>query len=121
MNVNFMYEIMIRAVGIDTQVQVLKCQNENPNILYCTILIFVESKLNTFSDGFKVIRKIFYLFRDYKPYLFFSYLGIAIGLFALALFLPVFYEYLQTGLVPNFPTLIVSGVFLIFRGKSIFL
>lgn len=68
------------------------------------------SKLNTFKDGFKVIRLIFYLFRDYKPFIFFSYLALILAIIALAMFLPVFIEFLQTGLVPKFPTLIVSGV-----------
>lgn len=69
------------------------------------------SKLNTFSDGMKVIRIIFYLFRDYKPFLFFTYLAIFVMAVALIMFLPVFFEYLETGLVPKFPTLIVSGIF----------
>lgn len=69
-----------------------------------------ESKLNTLSDGFKVIRIIFYLFRDYKPFLFFTYLSIAVALLSFLMFLPILLEYLETGLVPRFPTLIVSGV-----------
>lgn len=71
------------------------------------------SKLNTYTDGFKVIMTIFKLFRDYKPFLFFSLLSILLFFIALGLFLPVFIEYLQTGLVPRFPTLIVSGFILI--------
>lgn len=71
------------------------------------------SKLNTYTDGFKVIMTIFKLFRDYKPFLFFSILSIILFLIALGLFLPVLIEYLQTGLVPRFPTLIVSGFILI--------
>ena len=63
------------------------------------------SKLNTYSDGFKVIMTIFKLFRDYKPLIFFSILL----LIAATLFIPVFIEYLTTGLVPRYPTLIVSG------------
>lgn len=69
-----------------------------------------NSKLNTFKDGFKVIRLIFYLFRDYKPFIFFSYIALILATIALGLFIPVFIEFLQTGLVPKFPTLIVSGV-----------
>ena len=69
-----------------------------------------ESKLNTLSDGFKVMRIIFYLFRDYKPFLFFTYLSIAVALLSFLMFLPILLEYLETGLVPRFPTLIVSGV-----------
>lgn len=71
------------------------------------------SKLNTYTDGFKVIMTIFKLFRDYKPFLFFSLIAAILGLTSLALFIPVFIEYLQTGLVPRFPTLIVSGFFMV--------
>jgi len=69
-----------------------------------------ESKLNTFNDGIKVLRTIFTLLRDYKPYIFFSFIAFCIGVISMILFIPVFYEYLQTGLVPRFPTLIVAGV-----------
>ena len=68
-----------------------------------------ESKLNTYSDGFKVLMTIFKLFRDYKPFWFFSMLSLCLLLVALGLFIPVLIEYINTGLVPRFPTLIVSG------------
>ena len=67
------------------------------------------SKLNTYSDGFKVIMTIFKLFRDYKPLFFFSIISAILLVIAAGLFIPVFIEYLQTGLVPRYPTLIVSG------------
>lgn len=66
------------------------------------------SRLNTYSDGMKVIFTIFRLFRDYKPLLFFSCISVVLLAVAAILFVPVFYEYLQTGLVPRYPTLIVS-------------
>lgn len=68
-----------------------------------------ESKLNTYTDGMKVIMTIFKLFRDYKPLLFFSILSFILVIISLILFIPVFKEYIQTGLVPRFPTLIVSA------------
>ena len=68
------------------------------------------SKLNTYSDGFKVLLTIARLFRDYKPFLFFSVVSLAFMIVSLVLFLPVLGEYLKTGLVPRFPTLIVSGL-----------
>lgn len=68
------------------------------------------SKLNTFSDGFKVLMTIARLFRDYKPFAFFSSIFLLCLLFAFGMDIPIFVEYLETGLVPRFPTLIVSGV-----------
>lgn len=66
------------------------------------------SKLNTYSDGFKVILTIIKLYKDYKPLSFFgicSLLSFALGL---GFFIPVFIEYLSTGLVLRFPTLFAS-------------
>lgn len=68
-----------------------------------------ESKLNTYSDGFKVLKTIFRLFKNYRPLLFFNMLSLILTIISLILFLPVFFTYLKTGLVPHFPTLIVSG------------
>ena len=66
------------------------------------------SKLNTFADGFKVLRTIARLFRDYKPFQFFSIVSGIIFLIALLLLLPVLVEYYKTGLVPRIPTFIAS-------------
>lgn len=68
-----------------------------------------ESKLNTYSDGFKVLKTIMKLYKDYKPFGFFGMLSLLLLLVAVVAFVPVFITYLKTGLVPNFPTLIVSG------------
>ena len=67
------------------------------------------SKLNTFSDGFKVIKKAFSLFIHFKPLLFFSILAGVLFLAGAIGMIPVFVEYFATGLVPRFPTLIVCG------------
>lgn len=67
------------------------------------------SKLNTFSDGIKVIKTILRLFRDYRPLAFFSLASLIMTILSLILFIPVFNEYFETGLVPRYPTLIVSG------------
>lgn len=69
-----------------------------------------ESKLNTVSDGIKVLTTIANLFRDYKPLMFFSCISLICVLLALILFVPVLGEYFSTGIVMRFPTLIVSGV-----------
>jgi glycosyltransferase involved in cell wall biosynthesis len=68
-----------------------------------------ESKLNTFSDGFKVLKTIFRLFKEYKPFAFFGTTALIFLIISLALFVPVFSGYVKTGLVAKFPTLIVSA------------
>ena len=73
-----------------------------------------ESKLSTFSDGMKVLTTIFRLFRDYKPLRFFSYIALFLVFIALVALIPVLVEYLHTGLVPRYPTLIVCGFVILF-------
>ena len=68
------------------------------------------SKLNTFRDGFKVIFTIVKLYKDYKPLAFFSLIALIFLAISIWLFVPVIIEYLQTGLVPRFPSLITSGI-----------
>lgn len=68
-----------------------------------------ESKLNTVSDGIKVLKTIVSLFKEYKPMIFFSLFGILFLIISLIFGIPVFNEYFETGLVPRYPTLIVSG------------
>ncbi len=68
-----------------------------------------ESKLNTFSDGFKVLHTIVKLYRDYKPLGFFSICAAILTVIAVVLFIPIFIDYIETGLVQRFPTLFVCG------------
>ena len=68
-----------------------------------------QSKLNTVSDGIKVLRTIGRLFRVYKPFLFFGMMALILMLLSGGFFLPVLLHYVRTGLVPNQPTLIVCG------------
>lgn len=67
-----------------------------------------ESKLNTFSDGFKVLFTIFNLYRQYKPFRFFCLVALLLFLISMVLFIPVFIDYIETGLVMRQPTLVVS-------------
>ncbi len=71
------------------------------------------SKLNTYSDGFKVLKTIATLFKEYRPGLFFDIVAILLFLLSLILGIPVLNEYFKTGLVPRFPSLIVATVFLV--------
>ncbi len=67
------------------------------------------SKLNTVSDGIKVLSTIGKLYKNNKPFAFFGIIALILALIAAIMFLPVFSEYLHTGQVRRFPTLIVSG------------
>lgn len=71
------------------------------------------SKLNTYSDGFKVLKTIMRLFKEYRPQLFFSILAFLFLAISVGFGTPVFVDYFKTGLVERFPTLIFSGFMLI--------
>lgn len=68
-----------------------------------------ESKLNTYSDGLKVLKTIFRLYKNYRPMGFFGGMAAIMTGVAVGLFIPILMKYIHTGLVPNFPTLIVCG------------
>lgn len=70
------------------------------------------SKLNTYSDGFKVLKTIARLFKEYKPMVFFGIISLLFLVISICFGAPVFYEYFKTGLVARFPTLIFSGFML---------
>lgn len=79
-----------------------------------------ESKLNTYSDGIKVIMTIVRLFKNYKPFAFFGVLAFLLALIATVFFVPVFASFLKTGMVEQFPTLIVCGFVVIAAIQSFF-
>ena len=78
------------------------------------------SKLNTYSDGFKVLKTIARLFANYKPMSFFSIIAAVLMILSLAFFIPIVVEYVKTGLVPKFPTLITCGFVMIAAIQSFF-
>lgn len=79
-----------------------------------------ESKLNTYSDGFKVIRTIIRLFRTYRPMRFFGIIAVILAILSIGFFIPVMNEYIQTGLVTKMPTLVVCGFVMIVAIQSLF-
>ena len=79
-----------------------------------------ESKLNTYSDGFKVLKTIARLYRTYNPMGFFGFIAFLLALISVGFFIPVLIEYIDTGLVLKFPTLIVCGFTMIAAIQSFF-
>ncbi|MBQ3898434.1 MAG: glycosyltransferase, partial [Lachnospiraceae bacterium] len=95
-------EMTIHAVNYNMQVEnVVATYRDRPD--------GSVSKLNTFSDGMKVIRKMFTLYKNYRPFNFFGLIALVLALIAVGLMIPIVIEYFETGLVPRFPTLIASG------------
>ena len=107
------YPVLSHGFEIETEMTIhalhRNMQVENVVIDYRDRPEGSESKLNTYSDGFKVLRTIARLYKDYRPFGFFSILAAVLAIVSLAFFVPVLAEYFATGLVPRFPTLIVCA------------
>lgn len=79
-----------------------------------------ESKLNTMSDGLRVLKTIGRLFRTYKPFAFFGGAALILAALSIGFFVPVLMTYGRTGLVPNMPTLVMCGFAAIAALQSLF-
>ncbi len=78
------------------------------------------SKLNTFADGFRVIKTMVKFFKNYNPLAFFGAISLVLTVLAAAFFIPIFIDYLNTGIVPKIPTLLVCGFTVIAALQSLF-
>ena len=78
------------------------------------------SKLNTFSDGFRVLMTIARMYQTYKPLNFFGMLAAALAALSVIFMIPILIDYSKTGLVPHFPTLIVCGFAMLAAMQSFF-
>jgi len=106
-------EMTIHAVNYNLQV-------ENVIVQYRDRPEGSESKLNTFKDGMRVIRKMLQLYKNYQPLKCFSLIAGVLFVAAIVLFIPILVEYFQSGLVPRFPTLIVCGFMVLAGIQSLF-
>ena len=79
-----------------------------------------ESKLNTYSDGFRVLNTIAKLYRNYKPMAFFGLVAAVLLILGIGFFIPVFVTFLETGRVGKIPTLIVCGFAVLGAIQSLF-
>ena len=107
------FPVLSQGFEIETEMSIhavdKRMRIENVVVDYRDRVAGSVSKLNTFTDGMKVLSTIGRLYRVYRPMRFFGVIAALLVLIAAAFFIPVYVEYLKTGLVPNFPTLIVSG------------
>jgi glycosyltransferase involved in cell wall biosynthesis len=77
------------------------------------------SKLNTYRDGVRILRVMITLFKNERPLAFFSWAALVLGLVAIGLSIPVFITYVETGLVPRFPTAILSSTLMLLAFLSL--
>ena len=108
------YPVLSKGFEIETEMTIHAIERnmriENVVIEYRDRPAGSVSKLNTYSDGFKVLCTIGRLYKNYHPFSFFGVLALILFLVSLLFFLPVFGEYLVTGLVPRLPTLVVCAI-----------
>ena len=116
------FPVLSRGFEIETEMSIHALDKnlyvENLVIEYRDRPAGSESKLNTYSDGIKVLKTIARLFKNYKPLNFFGIIAFILFVLALIFFIPVLYAYIQTGLVKNFPTLIVCVVVFRFAASN---
>ncbi|MFO9711865.1 glycosyltransferase family 2 protein [Limosilactobacillus oris] len=108
------YPVLSHGFEIETEMSIFATVNnlavKNHIIDYRDRPAGSTSKLNTFSDGFKVLKLIFTLYRNYKPFKFFGFLSLLLVILSVAFFIPyVWLPYKATGKVLNMPTLVVCG------------
>lgn len=107
------FPVMSKGFEIETEMTIFGVYNhmqiDNVIVEYRDRPEGSESKLNTYSDGFKVLRTIVRLYRDYKPMGFFGLLAFVLAALGIGFFVPVLLDFIQTGIVDKFPTLIVCG------------
>lgn len=118
------FPVMSKGFEIETEMTIHAVNNnmqvENVIVEYRDRPEGSESKLNTYSDGMKVIFTIIRLFREYKPMAFFSMLSFVLMAVSVGFFIPVLLDYIETGLVAKFPTLIVCGFVALAAVQSFF-
>ena len=79
-----------------------------------------ESKLSTFSDGFRVLKTIISLYKNYKPFAFFGQVALLLSIVGLMFLIPVLNDYIKTGLVPKMPSFVASVFFFMSAVQSFF-
>lgn len=118
------FPVMSKGFEIETEMTIHAVNNnmqvENVIVEYRDRPEGSESKLNTYSDGMKVIFTIIRLFREYKPFSFFGVLALILFVVSVLFFIPVLSAYVKTGLVAKFPTLIVCGFVALAAVQSFF-
>ena len=118
------FPVLSKGFEIETEMTIFAVQNnmqiDNVIVDYRDRPAGSESKLNTYSDGFKVIGTILRLYKDYKPMGFFTIVALILAAIGVGFFVPVFIEYLETGMVAKFPTLIVCGFVLMASLQTFF-
>lgn len=118
------FPVLSKGVEIETEMSIHAVEKnmyiDNQVIEYRNRPEGSESKLNTYSDGIKVLRTIARLYRNYKPFAYFGILAFILAALGVGFFIPVMIDFVRTGQVLKFPTLIVCGFSILGAIQSFF-
>lgn len=109
--------VMSDGFQIETEMTIFALTNNmqvvNVSITYRDRPEGSESKLNTFSDGFKVLLTLFNLFKDNRPFLFFGFISIVIFIIGLLIGIPVINEFIKTAYITKVPSAILAAALML--------
>lgn len=118
------FPVLSKGFEIETEMTIHAVSNnmqiENVIVEYRDRPEGSESKLNTYSDGIKVLGTIGRLYKDYKPLGFFTLLALLLAMISIVFFIPVLMDFVHTGMVEKFPTLFVCGFVMLAAIQSFF-
>jgi glycosyltransferase involved in cell wall biosynthesis len=117
------FPIISKGFEIETEMTIhalqMRVSYEEVGTMYDSRPEGSESKLSTFRDGFRILKMIFLLFKDEKPFHFFGLFSLFLFVFSIILAIPIFITYSETGMVPRLPTAILSVSLMILSFFSI--
>ncbi len=117
------FPIISKGFEIETEMTIhalqMRVSYEEVGTMYDSRPEGSESKLSTFRDGFRILKMIFLLFKDEKPFHFFGLFSLFLFVFSIILAIPIFITYSETGMVPRLPTAILSASLMILSFFSI--
>jgi glycosyltransferase involved in cell wall biosynthesis len=106
------FPISSKGFEIETEMNIHALQMSVPfdeiQSSYASRPIGSESKLSTWIDGIKILFTIFILFKELKPFLFYGFISLFFASISIILALPILHTWIDSGLVPRFPTAILS-------------
>ncbi|WP_242654446.1 glycosyltransferase family 2 protein [Yoonia rosea] len=117
------FPALSRGFEIETELTVHALELRMPiadvDTVYIDRLPGSDSKLNTIRDGLRILKMIVLLVKEERPFAFFGGVGVFLGLISLLLGGPVVVEFLETGLVPRFPTAILASAIMVIAVLSV--
>jgi hypothetical protein len=117
------FPALSRGFEIETELTVHALELRMPiadvDTAYIDRLLGSDSKLNTIRDGLRILKMIALLVKEERPLAFFGGIGVFFGVVSIVLGVPIVIEYLETGLVPRFPTAILASAIMVIGVLSV--